>query len=90
MGMETCINWRRSDLLGEKGMKHTLTQKAKAMWEAIPSQRQEMLLRNVWCPNCAKATTMTHFTGQVETGDLVLTGTCATCGGRVARVIEHE
>ena len=69
-------------------MPQEVAAKAQAIWDAIPPQRQETLLRNVWCPNCAKMTTITDFTGRVETGDLVLTGTCAACGGRVARVIE--
>jgi len=35
-------------------------------------------------------TTITDFQGRVERGDLILTGSCATCGGKVARLIEGE
>jgi endogenous inhibitor of DNA gyrase (YacG/DUF329 family) len=48
------------------------------------------VLDNVWCPACRKATTMTQYSGQVKEGDLLLTGRCATCGQKVARLLESE
>jgi hypothetical protein len=71
-------------------MSGEFTGKAKAMWDAIPPQIQERILTNVWCGHCSKATTITNFSGRVEKGDLILTGQCATCGGKVARLIESE
>jgi len=62
--------------------------KAKAVWNSIPSEAQRKLLSSVWCIDCSKMTTITNFTGRVERGDLVLKGTCSTCGGDVARLIE--
>lgn len=66
------------------------TVKAKAKWNSIPLRIQKQLLSNVWCPHCSSVTTITDFKGHVEEGDLVLTGSCATCGGEVARAIESE
>jgi hypothetical protein len=71
-------------------MSGEFTGKAKAMWDAIPPQFQEKILTNVWCVHCSKATTITNFSGRVEKGDLILTGQCVTCGGKVARLIEGE
>jgi hypothetical protein len=71
-------------------MSGEFTGKAKAMWDAIPPQFQERLLNNVWCVHCSGVTTITNFKGHVEKGDLILTGQCVTCGGKVARLIEGE
>jgi hypothetical protein len=49
---------------------------------------QRRVLDNVWCRTCGKATTMVKYSGQVKEGDLVLTGNCATCGEKVARLLE--
>jgi len=71
-------------------MSGEFTNDAKAMWDAIPQQAQEQLLKNVWCAHCKGATTITDFTGKMEKGNLILRGHCITCGGNVARLIEGE
>lgn len=71
-------------------MPEKFTAPAKAHWEAIPAHIQELLLNNVWCPHCASVTTITDFSGRIEAGDLILSGSCVTCGKNVARVIEGE
>lgn len=71
-------------------MSGEFTGKAKVMWDAIPSQVQEIILSNVWCVQCKKGTTIIDFKGRIEHGDLILRGRCATCGGQVARLIEGE
>ena len=71
-------------------MSSEFTVKAKAKWDSIPHHIQEQLLSNVWCTHCSDMTTITDFQGRVERGDLILTGNCATCGGKVARLIESE
>jgi hypothetical protein len=71
-------------------MSGKFTSQAQAMWDAIPPPFQEKILTHVWCVHCAKATTITNFSGRVEKGDLILTGQCVTCGGTVARLIEGE
>jgi hypothetical protein len=69
-------------------MKQQFTPEAEKLWQAIPPDKQELLLQNVWCGQCAEMTTITEFSGREEQGDLVLTGICAACGGPVARLIE--
>ena len=69
-------------------MQPSFTPAAQILWNAIPSHFQERILHNVWCPHCRKMTTMTDFTGGVHGKSLVLRGMCATCRGKVARVLE--
>lgn len=66
------------------------TQPARKAWEALPADMRKRLLSNVWCVHCGHETTITHFTGTIKGGDLLLVGKCAECGGDVARVIECE
>src|SRR5215471_21497819 len=69
-------------------MQPSFTPAAQILWDAIPSHFQERILHNVSCPHCQDMTTMTDFTGEVHGRSLVLRGTCVTCRGRVARVLE--
>ena len=64
------------------------TPAAQILWDAIPRHFQEQVLHNVWCPHCGDMTTIMEFTGEVHGRSLVLRGTCVTCRGRVARVLE--
>jgi hypothetical protein len=69
-------------------MKSPFTLAAQLLWDAIPQHFQEQVLHNVWCPHCSDMTTITDFTGEVHGRSLVLRGTCMTCRGKVARVLE--
>lgn len=66
----------------------SFTPQALKFWEAIPGETRQRLLRNVWCAHCSKETTITHFTGRIQHGDLILSGQCNKCQGEVARVVE--
>lgn len=68
----------------------SFTPQALKRWESIPGEARQRLLRNVWCAHCSKGTTITHFTGRIQRGDLILTGKCGRCQGEVARVIEGD
>ena len=68
----------------------SFTPKAKKIWETIAGDIQIKILNNVWCVNCRKESSMGNLTGKIESGMLVLRGTCTKCGGDVARVIENE
>jgi len=68
----------------------SFTPKAKKIWEAIPGIVQFKILNNVWCVQCRKGSSIGNLSGKIESGMLVLRGTCTTCGGDVARVIENE
>ena len=69
-------------------MQPPFTPAALLLWDAIPQHFQEQVLHNVWCPHCSDMTTMTDFNGEVHGRSLVLRGTCVTCRGNVARVLE--
>jgi hypothetical protein len=69
-------------------MQPPFTPAAQILWDVIPSHFQERILHNVWCPHCGDMTTMMNFTGEVHGRSLVLRGTCVTCRGKVARVLE--
>jgi len=68
----------------------SFTPKAKKIWEAIPGIIQFKILNNVWCVHCRKESSIGNLTGKIESGMLVLRGTCTKCGSDVARVIENE
>jgi hypothetical protein len=69
-------------------MQPPFTPAAQILWDAISQRFQERVLHNVWCPSCSDMTTMTDFTGEVHGKSLILRGTCVTCRGKVARVLE--
>ena len=69
-------------------MNTQFTPEAEKLWQAIPPDKQELLLQNVWCGQCAEMTTITEFSGREVRGDLVLTGIWAACGETVTRVIK--
>ena len=67
------------------------TPEAQERWDAILPHHQDQILHNVWCPHCHNMTTMApDFWGEIQGTTLVLHGTCVTCEGRVARVLEGE
>jgi hypothetical protein len=61
---------------------------AQILWDAISPHFQEHILHNIWCPHCRDMTTMTEFSGEVHGRSLVLCGTCVSCRGKVARILE--
>jgi hypothetical protein len=69
-------------------MSERFTEDARQIWYSIPMKKLQILLSNVWCSHCSKMTTIVDFSGRVEGCDLILTGVCITCEGKVARVIE--
>ena len=64
--------------------------KAKKIWEAIAGDIQFKILNNVWCVHCRKESSIGNLSGKIESGMLVLRGSCTKCGSSVARVIENE
>ncbi|CAG1000810.1 hypothetical protein BURK2_02993 [Burkholderiales bacterium] len=64
------------------------TKPARQRWETIPAGIRQRLLFNVWCGQCHRETTITHFSGTINGGDLLLVGMCAECRRDVARLIE--
>ena len=73
-----------------RSIEGSFTPKAKKIWEAIAGDIRVKILNNVWCVHCRKGSSMGNLTGKIESGMLVLRGTCTKCGGDVARIIENE
>jgi endogenous inhibitor of DNA gyrase (YacG/DUF329 family) len=69
-------------------MANNFTTKASNIWDSISPDKKDLILKNVWCPHCSRVTTMQEYSGKVESGDLILTGKCSTCGKKVARLLE--
>lgn len=67
-----------------------LTPSAKKHWRQIPEEERKKILSNVWCSRCHKVVTLQLREGKMEGRSLVLKGTCKTCGGEAARVVEPE
>lgn len=67
----------------------SFTSEARQKWDAIPQHFRQTILDNVWCSHCRHETAITNFSGKIEGGVLVLRGSCVTCGGEVARVLEE-
>lgn len=66
----------------------SFTRLARQRWDSIPANIRQRLLANVWCVHCRHEVTITHFSGTIKVGDLLLVGKCAECQSDVARVIE--
>ncbi len=64
------------------------TEPAAKLWAVIPADAKKKILANVWCSKCQHGVTITHFTGEVKAGILLLVGKCSECQGDVARVLE--
>jgi len=69
-------------------MENNFTKEAQVKWDNIPKYDQDDFLSNVWCGSCGGVTTMVFYTGKLDKGDLILTGTCEKYGNNVARLIE--
>jgi hypothetical protein len=59
-------------------------------WDQLSPQIKAMLLGNVWCKSCRTEVCIIVESGRIEKKDLILSGRCAECGGKVARLIEAE
>ena len=66
----------------------SFTRSARQRWESLSADIRQRLLVNVWCGQCRHEVTITHFSGAIKEGGLLLVGKCAECHNDVARVIE--
>jgi hypothetical protein len=70
-------------------MNEKFAKEVKSFWDSMTDGDKKMLLDNVYCLNCG-ITTIENFEGKIKGGDLVLTGVCAKCGKKVARLIDGD
>ena len=65
------------------------TPAALARWARIPNAGKEAILAEVWCGRCSTGVLIREARGELHrSGDIILRGSCAICGGAVCRVIE--
>jgi hypothetical protein len=64
-----------------------MTVEAQAVWDSLPEPDHEVLLASGFCARCFATRHFTLDDGEVRDGDLVLTGHCNTCGGRVVELV---
>jgi hypothetical protein len=63
---------------------------AAERWIKVKSDMCHASLLNVWCDTCEKLRTLTDLSGVVRHGDLLITGKCSVCHGKMARVVDNE
>ena len=68
--------------------KEQFTPKAAILWNTVPKEARERILKNVYCANCMASAEMVDPKGQEKKGNLVLTGSCPKCGHEVTRIVE--
>lgn len=67
----------------------TLTPAALQRWERISDEGKEITLSRIWCGHCNGSHGICQASGYLHrSGDIMLSGICRACGGKVARVIE--
>jgi len=69
-------------------MQNNFTKQAKTIWDSLPEDFQEKVLKSVFCVKCRTAVEIVEYAGVVEDGLLVLDGNCKTCGQAVTRVLD--
>lgn len=67
-------------------MKNAFTPEAGKIWQSYAEDVKARLLNHVWCGHCQKKSSMEHYSGEIESGLLVLRGRCVQCGGDVVRI----
>lgn len=65
------------------------TIEAARAWSSVPAEIRLRILNNVCRVACRVNTFISITCASVRGGDLVLRGSCTTCGGDVARVVEE-
>jgi len=70
----------------ESKMKSSFAPEARKIWQSYNENVKHWLLNNTWCGHCQKISSMGHYSGEIESGLLVLRGRCVQCDGDVVRV----
>jgi hypothetical protein len=65
-----------------------LTPAALRRWERMDSKSRELILDHIWCGSCGGLGIRDASGWQHRSGDIMLSGSCPTCGHKVARLIE--
>ncbi|KIL38519.1 hypothetical protein SD70_26000 [Gordoniibacillus kamchatkensis] len=63
---------------------------ALRFWNAIPKEKRDHILNNVFCGNCLDVVRIVDCSIYNDANGLLLRGKCNKCGNSVAQVIERE
>ena len=67
----------------------TLTPAAMTRWIRMTDHGKELVLGSIFCGSCETGRGIRDATGELHpSGDIILSGFCPDCGGKVCRVIE--
>lgn len=66
-----------------------MANEALKLWMTVPADIRSKLLSNVHCVQCRGMVTICDFSVEIVRPDIVLRSFCATCGHKVARVVEE-
>lgn len=67
----------------------SLTPAAMRRWERMTPEGKGIILSHIWCSFCDGCHGIRDASGQLDpSGDIMLSGFCPVCGGKVTRVIE--
>ena len=85
------MSWLRK-IFGSNEGQEGFTPEAKEFWESIAEDERAKIISCVWCWRCKKPSgvPMVSYRGKMEGIDLLLTGKCGSCGGKVTRLVEGE
>ena len=65
------------------------TPAALARWERMDPGGRELILERIWCTHCNGCHGIRDARGELHpSGDIILSGFCPACGGKVVRFIE--
>ena len=70
--------------------KNGFTPSAQKFWDKLNPKIRVRLMNNAFCFTCKGETGIGNPSGDIKSGDLVLSGVCTKCGEPVARLIEND
>jgi len=66
------------------------TLEARKKLDSLPKGLLKKILANCWCPHCEKGSEMEIESARTIHCDLLLSGTCKICGGKMNRIVEID
>jgi hypothetical protein len=64
------------------------TPEAREKLDSLPKGSLKKILSNCWCPHCKKGSKMEIESARTIQCDLLLSGICKMCGGKMNRIVE--
>ena len=67
-------------------MQNEFTPEASKIWGSYTEDVKAWLLNHIWCGRCQKISSIKDYTGEIESGLLVLRGRCERCDSDMVRI----